>query len=48
MHRKAALCIFLASAAMPLSAWAGGVPVIDDPNLSERTVRDKNVRNREN
>ena len=41
MHKKTALCIFLASATMPLSALAGGVPVIDGSNLSERTVRDQ-------
>ncbi len=41
MHKRATLCIILASAAMPLSAWSRGVPVIDDSNLSERTARDQ-------
>lgn len=41
MHKKTALCILMLSLSAPAPAWAGGVPVIDDSNLTERTDRDK-------
>ena len=40
MRKQVAFSLFLASIAVPAMALAGGVPVIDDDNLTERSDRD--------
>ncbi|TJV89683.1 MAG: lytic transglycosylase domain-containing protein, partial [Mesorhizobium sp.] len=39
MKKSPALWLMMTALAAPVSAWAGGVPVIDGANLTEKTVR---------